>query len=669
MRNGPPGLPRFPRCEAVYPPPENPLRTRFLTSDNFLFDVADASVTPSLVMTKAVYYARRAAQQPLRVEPPPIPAPFSAADAPVSPSTTIPVALCNAPYKLDNVASEPLEMALTYCYFHKSAECRSMSPANITSWDDEFVRASPSQLCELASVAYYLDIRDLVDLTCRAIADIISGKTAEQIRATFHIENDRVQSLIFCQDSDAPPIPYIQSSEQRNESTSSPPNLYIDEGPDSDEQDEPRQVTETLNPPQLGRNTVEEVESWIVGDSAPKKNSKKRRKKKKNKSSTSPPENSQSNSTSNCSQCSNPSCLSPLRDVAVLERSSHSSPALVAELEGHESPSSSEKNDDCVVRDDNVNVDIGGSVSPEPTVAPVDEDVVFVSMTTPQDRSDAPKFPEKLGEKPATVEPTRPIGESTASNILPPLLELQHEPQGMSEDDQENSVWSIRSDDFSAARHEEQRNNSRNEQFRLSFQTRCHARKQYQSYEAQSREIPAPTYCSTENNLKGRGSECQQYWYTQESKDVASHQVKVESDNDSDTAAIRKGLSCIRCSNQTNKKEEDSTSQPGKSNLSTGSSRKPATNMQETQDDRGQYHRSKEYQPRQGRPHEVRLAETKLNEIRREAQLMEREKMYLQRANAIDKQIADLYSEREKVRDELSLSKMELRQLRGERET
>lgn len=50
--------------------------------------------------------------------------------------------------------------------------------------------ANPAVLCELASASYYLDVKPLVDLTCRAIADTIKGKSPEEIRSTFNIVND-----------------------------------------------------------------------------------------------------------------------------------------------------------------------------------------------------------------------------------------------------------------------------------------------------------------------------------------------------------------------------------------------------------------------------------------------------------------------------------------------
>jgi S-phase kinase-associated protein 1 len=38
--------------------------------------------------------------------------------------------------------------------------------------------------------ANYLDIRGMLDLTCQTIADMIKGKSVEEIRETFNIKND-----------------------------------------------------------------------------------------------------------------------------------------------------------------------------------------------------------------------------------------------------------------------------------------------------------------------------------------------------------------------------------------------------------------------------------------------------------------------------------------------
>jgi len=45
-------------------------------------------------------------------------------------------------------------------------------------------------LIEVIMAANFLNIKDLLDLTCACVASMIKGKTPEQIRSLFNIEND-----------------------------------------------------------------------------------------------------------------------------------------------------------------------------------------------------------------------------------------------------------------------------------------------------------------------------------------------------------------------------------------------------------------------------------------------------------------------------------------------
>nr|GFA78800.1 SKP1-like protein 21 isoform X1 [Tanacetum cinerariifolium] len=58
------------------------------------------------------------------------------------------------------------------------------------TFDEKFIRLDSNKLCELISAADSLKLRPLVDLTASALARMIEGKTAEQIRETFHIVDD-----------------------------------------------------------------------------------------------------------------------------------------------------------------------------------------------------------------------------------------------------------------------------------------------------------------------------------------------------------------------------------------------------------------------------------------------------------------------------------------------
>ena len=42
----------------------------------------------------------------------------------------------------------------------------------------------------MLQAANYLNIKNLLDLTCQTVADMIKGKTPEEIRTTFNIKND-----------------------------------------------------------------------------------------------------------------------------------------------------------------------------------------------------------------------------------------------------------------------------------------------------------------------------------------------------------------------------------------------------------------------------------------------------------------------------------------------
>ena len=56
-------------------------------------------------------------------------------------------------------------------------------------FDEKFIRLDTRRLCELTSAADALDMKPLVDLTSRALARMIEGKSAEEIRWDDHHVN------------------------------------------------------------------------------------------------------------------------------------------------------------------------------------------------------------------------------------------------------------------------------------------------------------------------------------------------------------------------------------------------------------------------------------------------------------------------------------------------
>lgn len=68
---------------------------------------------------------------------------------------------------------------------------RSRDCDDIDDWDREFCRAFDNEaLFKLILAANYMEIKPLMELGCKTVANMIKGKTAEQIRETFGLVND-----------------------------------------------------------------------------------------------------------------------------------------------------------------------------------------------------------------------------------------------------------------------------------------------------------------------------------------------------------------------------------------------------------------------------------------------------------------------------------------------
>ncbi|KMZ70333.1 SKP1-like protein 11 [Zostera marina] len=83
-------------------------------------------------------------------------------------------------------------MVIEYCKKHVEYEKSDEDPPaeNLKNWDSDFVKVDQSTLFDLILAANYLNIKGLLDLTCQTVADMIKGKTPEEIRKTFNIKND-----------------------------------------------------------------------------------------------------------------------------------------------------------------------------------------------------------------------------------------------------------------------------------------------------------------------------------------------------------------------------------------------------------------------------------------------------------------------------------------------
>ncbi|XP_023637791.1 SKP1-like protein 1B [Capsella rubella] len=108
---------------------------------------------------------------------------------------------------LPNVTSKILSKVIEYCKKHVEAAAKSetavsaasttttaaasgSSDEDLKTWDSEFIKVDQGTLFDLILAANYLNIKGLLDLTCQTVADMIKGKTPEEIRKTFNIKND-----------------------------------------------------------------------------------------------------------------------------------------------------------------------------------------------------------------------------------------------------------------------------------------------------------------------------------------------------------------------------------------------------------------------------------------------------------------------------------------------
>lgn len=97
-----------------------------------------------------------------------------------------------------NVQSNVLRKVLDYCEHHKNDPVSSTTDegvaraktSEISPWDQKFLLVDQEMLFEIIMTANYLDIRPLLEVGSRTVANMIKNKSPEEIRKTFNIAND-----------------------------------------------------------------------------------------------------------------------------------------------------------------------------------------------------------------------------------------------------------------------------------------------------------------------------------------------------------------------------------------------------------------------------------------------------------------------------------------------
>ena len=101
--------------------------------------------------------------------------------------------------QIGDISGSILKKVFEYLEHYKESEPKeiprplpSASMSEVCSeWDAKFIgELELDTVFDVINAANYLDIKSLLDLSCAKIASEMKGKTAEEIRAKFNIEND-----------------------------------------------------------------------------------------------------------------------------------------------------------------------------------------------------------------------------------------------------------------------------------------------------------------------------------------------------------------------------------------------------------------------------------------------------------------------------------------------
>lgn len=100
---------------------------------------------------------------------------------------------------LPNVKAETLKKVIEWCIHHqddpaipgentqKQEKTRS---EDISPWNIKFLKVDDMELFEIIQAANYLDIRGLLEVCCKSVANKIKGKSPDEIRKVFNVTTD-----------------------------------------------------------------------------------------------------------------------------------------------------------------------------------------------------------------------------------------------------------------------------------------------------------------------------------------------------------------------------------------------------------------------------------------------------------------------------------------------
>ncbi|KAL2109998.1 hypothetical protein VUR80DRAFT_1725 [Thermomyces stellatus] len=102
------------------------------------------------------------------------------------------------PIPIPNVNDAVLTKVIEWCVHHQNDppttgdddDAARKKMTEIDEWDQKFMQVDQEMLFEIILASNYLDIKPLLDVGCKTVANMIKGKSPEEIRKTFNITND-----------------------------------------------------------------------------------------------------------------------------------------------------------------------------------------------------------------------------------------------------------------------------------------------------------------------------------------------------------------------------------------------------------------------------------------------------------------------------------------------
>ncbi|KAG6058470.1 E3 ubiquitin ligase complex SCF subunit scon-3 [Claviceps sp. LM77 group G4] len=102
------------------------------------------------------------------------------------------------PIPIPNVNEAVLRKVIEWCEHHRNDPPQAADDesdgrrrtTDIEEWDQKFMQVDQEMLFEIILASNYLDIKPLLDVGCKTVANMIKGKSPEEIRKTFNITND-----------------------------------------------------------------------------------------------------------------------------------------------------------------------------------------------------------------------------------------------------------------------------------------------------------------------------------------------------------------------------------------------------------------------------------------------------------------------------------------------